>query len=79
MSAQRRSGSSSFDAIEQDALDKIKSDTTQKVIEPSPADRAAAQQVYKSLIDAWAAKSARNRELLKTIEADLAAIRSSAR
>ena len=68
----------SFVAVEQRALEKIKSDAAQKVVEPSPADRVAAQQVYKSLIDAWAAKSARNRELLKTIEADLATIRLTA-
>ena len=69
----------SFRAIELDSLDKIKSDATQKVVEPSLADRAAAQQVYKSLIDAWTAKNARNLELLKTIEADLTAIRTAAR
>ena len=68
----------SFVAVEQRSLEKIKSDAAQKVVEPSPADRVAAQQVYKSLIDAWAAKSARNRELLKTIEADLATIRLTA-
>jgi len=65
-----------FGAIEQRTLDKIKSDPTQKVVEPSPADRAAAQHVYESLIDAWAAKSAHNRELLKAIKADLATIRA---
>ena len=66
-----------FDTIEQRALDKIKSDPAHKVVEPSPADRAAAQHVYKSLMDGWAAESARNRELLKTIKADLAAIRTT--
>jgi len=68
-----------FDTIEQRALDKLKSDPAHKVVEASPADRAAAQQVYRSLMDVWAAKSARNRELLKTIEADVAAIRATNR
>ena len=68
-----------YGATEQRSLDKIKSDVTQKVVEPSPADRAAAHQIYHSLIDAWAAKSARNHELLRTIEVDLAAIRTTAR
>ena len=68
-----------YGATEQRSLDKIKSDPTHKVVEPSPADRAAAQQVYKSLIDTWAAKSERNRDLLKTIEADLATIRATNR
>jgi len=67
----------SFGASEQGSLDKIESDPARKVVKPSPADRAAAHQVYQSLIDAWAAKSARNRVLLKMIEADLTAIRST--
>jgi len=69
----------SFAAVERRSLDKIKSDATQKVVEPSPADRAAAQRVYKSLIDAWAVKSERNRDLLKMIKADLATIRATNR
>lgn len=67
----------SFDASERRALDKMKTDPTRKVVEPSPADLAAANRVYRSAIDTWAAKSARNRELLKTIEAHLATIRSA--
>ena len=68
-----------YGATEQRSLDKIKSDPARKVVEPSPADREAAQQIYQSLIDAWAAKSAHNRELLKLIEAELATIRSAGR
>ncbi len=68
-----------FGASERHSLDTIKSDPARKVIEPSPTDRDAAQKVYKSMIDAWAAKSPRNRELLKTIDADLTTIRSTAR
>ena len=69
----------SFSMVEQHSLDKIRSDATQKVVEPSSADRDAAQRVYKSLMDAWAAKSAHNREVLKAIEADVAAMRTTAR
>lgn len=68
-----------FGASERRSLDKLKSDPMHKVVEPSPADRAAAQRVYKSLIDAWAAKDQHNRELLKVMEADLTAIRTTAR
>ena len=68
-----------FGAIEQHSLDKVESDAARKVVEPSPVDRAAAHQVYQSLIDAWAAESAHNRELLKTIEADVATVRSTGR
>ena len=69
----------SFGASEQRALEKIKSDPAHEEVEPSPADLAAAQKVYKSMMEAWAAKSPHNRELLKAIEADLTAIRSTAR
>ena len=68
-----------YGATERRSLDKIESDPARKAVKPSPADRAAAHQVYQSLIDAWAAKSARNRELLKTIKADLATIRTTNR
>ena len=71
--------SESFGASERRSLEKIKSDPARKAVEPSPADRAAAQTVYKSIIDAWAAKSTHNRKLLTAVEAHLAAIRSSAR
>lgn len=69
----------SFGASEQRLLGKIKADPTRKVVEPSPADRETAQRVYQSLIDTWAAKSPRNGRLLKSIEADLATIRSPVR
>lgn len=69
----------SFGASERRSLDKIKSDTTRKAVEPSRDDRAAAQRAYKSLMDSWAAKNPRNRELLNAIESDLATIRSRSR
>lgn len=69
----------SFGATEQRALDQIKSDPAHKEIEPSPADRAAAHKVYQAMIDAWAGKSQHNAALLKMIEADLTAIRSTTR
>lgn len=67
----------SFGAAEQRSLEKIKSEAGNKAVEPSPPDRAAAQKVFQAMIDAWAANSAHNRDLLKTIEADLAAIRAA--
>jgi len=67
----------SFGVGERHFLDKIKSDPARKVVAPSPSDLKAAQRIYQSLIEAWAAKSARNRELLTMIEAELATIRST--
>jgi TRAP-type C4-dicarboxylate transport system substrate-binding protein len=69
----------SYGSSERHALDKIKSDPGRKVVEPSPSDLEAAQRVYRSLIEDWAAKSPHNRELLKTIEAALVTIRSNSR
>ena len=67
----------SFGASEQRSLDKIKSDPTRKVVEPSPADREAAQRIYQSVIETWAAKDTRNRKLLTLIKAEIAKIRSA--
>ena len=66
----------SFGAAERRALDRIKSDPAHTTVEPSPADRAAAQRVYKSLMDAWAAKSPNNLKLLMSIKAEIARVRS---
>lgn len=67
----------SFGASERQLFDKLKSDPKRKVVAPSPADIEAAQRIYQSMEDAWAEKSARNRELLKMTEAELGTIRSS--
>jgi TRAP-type C4-dicarboxylate transport system substrate-binding protein len=61
---------------EMQMLDKIKSDPDRKVVEPSPSDREAAEQIYRSMIDAWAAKSAHNRVLLAMTRAELATTRA---
>jgi TRAP-type C4-dicarboxylate transport system substrate-binding protein len=66
----------SFGMAERQFLDQLKSDPERKVVEPSPSDLQAARQMYMSLMEGWAAKSARNREFLKMAEAELAAIRS---
>ena len=66
----------SFGGSEQRSLDKIKSDPARKVVEPSSADHEAAQRIYQSVIQAWAAKDTRNRKLLTLIKAEIAKIRS---
>jgi len=66
-----------FEVIETQLLDKLKSDTERKVVEPSPSDREAAQRIYQSMIHIWAEKSARNRELLLMVEAEFATVRSA--
>jgi TRAP-type C4-dicarboxylate transport system substrate-binding protein len=67
----------SFGIEEKQLLDKLKSDPERKVVEPSPTDRESVRRIYRSMIDAWDAKSARNRQLSTMVERDLATIRSS--
>jgi len=67
----------SFGAGEGEFLDKIKSDPARTVVEPSTSDLEAAQRIYRSLEEAWTAKSGRNRELWKTMQAELVTIRSA--
>jgi TRAP-type C4-dicarboxylate transport system substrate-binding protein len=66
----------SFGATEKQLLDKLKSDPERKVVEPSPSDLQSAQRIYRSMIDAWTAKSARNRQLSTKVETEIATIRS---
>lgn len=66
----------SFDVTEQRVLDRIKSDPLQKIFMPSAAGRAAAQKVFQSMIEDWAARGSHNRELLARIEAEIARVRS---
>ncbi len=67
-----------YGATEQRSLDKIESDPARKAVKPSPADRVAAEKVFQSMIDAWAARARTIACFLKMIEADLATIRSTA-
>ena len=67
----------SFGGSEQRSLDKIKSDPAHKVVEPSAADLEAAQLIYRSVIEAWAAKDTHNRQLLNSLNAEIAKIRSA--
>ena len=67
----------SFSAREQRALETLKTDPERKAVAVLSADQATANQVFQSVISAWAAKSSRNRELLSLAEAELARIRAS--
>ena len=66
----------SFGSDEKRLLDKLKADPARHVVEPSPSDIKAAQSIYRTMIDAWAAKSAHNLELKTMVEKELLKIRS---
>jgi TRAP-type C4-dicarboxylate transport system substrate-binding protein len=58
-------------------LEQLKSDPRRKVAFPSPSDMESTQRIYTSVVEDWAGRSARNRELLGMVEAELAKIRST--
>ena len=67
----------SFGDAEREQLDKIRADPERKVVVPSPSDWDSARQIYQSMIDAWAAKSAHNRALLARVRTEIAGLRKA--
>jgi len=55
---------------------KLEADPKRKVVFPSPQELDAMQPVFKRVIDAWAAKSARNKELLGLVHSEIANVRA---
>ncbi len=55
---------------------QLQEDPKRKVVFPPPADLEAMQPAFKSVIDAWLAKSPRNKELLALVEAEIANVRA---
>jgi len=60
--------------LEYDAslVKKLQSDPKRKVVFPDAADRKAAQVAFEPVIKAWVAKSPRNAEVYKALQAELA-------
>jgi TRAP-type C4-dicarboxylate transport system substrate-binding protein len=55
-------------------MDQLKSDPKRRAIFPSQADLDTAQMDFKAVIDQWRAQSARNRELLTAVKAEIGKI-----
>jgi TRAP-type C4-dicarboxylate transport system substrate-binding protein len=66
-----------WQVLETGELERIKSNARRTVTFPSRMDIEAAQAVFQSVNDEWAARSPRNLELLTLIEKELAKIRST--
>jgi TRAP-type C4-dicarboxylate transport system substrate-binding protein len=66
----------SYEESGRQVIDQLQSNPRRKVIQPSPADRAAAEIVFKSVIDEWAAKAPANRQQLETARAEIARLRA---
>jgi TRAP-type C4-dicarboxylate transport system substrate-binding protein len=55
---------------------QLKADPRRTTVEPSVADSAAAQRIFTSVVEAWAAENAHHRELLALVRAELNKLRS---
>jgi TRAP-type C4-dicarboxylate transport system substrate-binding protein len=66
-----------WQVLEKRELERIKSNARRTMTFPSPMDIEAAQAVFQSVNDEWAAKSPRNLELLTMVEKELVKIRST--
>ncbi|HEX9395676.1 MAG TPA: TRAP transporter substrate-binding protein [Burkholderiales bacterium] len=55
---------------------QLQADPKRQVVFPSQAELDSMQPAFKSVIDAWAAKSPRNRELLGLMQAEIANVRA---
>jgi TRAP-type C4-dicarboxylate transport system substrate-binding protein len=65
-----------FGAVNAESEEKLSSDPRRKVIEPSQSDRDAAAAAYDAVIAEWTEKNPRHRDLLRSVKAELAKIRS---
>lgn len=56
-------------------IEQLEADPLRKVVRPSAADMATAEDVFASVIEEWSAQSARNRELLELVKVELVKLR----
>jgi TRAP-type C4-dicarboxylate transport system substrate-binding protein len=59
------------------AMSQLQADPMRKVIFPPQAELASAKDAFQTMIEAWAAKSPRNSELLRLAEAEIAKFRAT--
>lgn len=64
-----------FAAKNPEVISRLNADARRSVVEPSAADLAAAQRVFASVIEKWAAQSLRHRELLALVKSEIAKLR----
>ena len=68
-----------YEVSDRRVMEQLESEPQRQVIFPSQSDLERAQRIYASVIEEWAAKSPRNRELLSITESDIAKLRSVVR
>lgn len=63
-------------AYNETLVKQLQADAKRKVVMPGAAEHEAIQKQFKPIIDAFAAKSPRNKEMLAQVEAEIAALRA---
>jgi TRAP-type C4-dicarboxylate transport system substrate-binding protein len=58
-------------------MKQLEANSRRKVVYPSSADLGTAHLVFKSVIDEWVARSPRNLEQFRTVEAEIAQLRAA--
>jgi TRAP-type C4-dicarboxylate transport system substrate-binding protein len=68
--------STNITAYNEGLMKKLTSDPARTIVTPSPADTATAQAAFDTIVDTWAAKSPRNKQMLELVRAELATLRA---
>ena len=68
-----------LDALDKQTLKQLQEDPRRKVVFLSPADLKSVQQISASVVEAWAAMSRHNRELLTLVRAEIAKLHDAER
>jgi TRAP-type transport system periplasmic protein len=64
-------------ALDMQTLEQLKADPRRQVTDQSPADLESTQRIFASVVKDWAAMSPHNRQLLTTVEGEIAKLRSA--
>lgn len=68
-----------MDARDRDVTARLEADARRKVAFPTPADVAAAEKVFATVIQEWTAQNPANKELLAKVKGEIAKVSNSAK
>lgn len=71
-----RRAATCFDSKIDELVAQLKADARRTTVEPSATDAAAAQRIFASVVETWAAEDAHHREILTLVRAELSKLRS---
>jgi TRAP-type C4-dicarboxylate transport system substrate-binding protein len=67
----------SFDAVNQQVMEQLASNSHRKIVFPLQTDRDTAKAAFQAFVDEWAAKNPNNRKQLEIVQAEIAKLRAS--